>query len=69
MEKKKETTHRKETPVKLRDGNCYANKVAEVTHWYNNLVENRKKNSATCLSIPKYRRHWISPKASSRHWI
>ena len=42
MEKKNKTIRRKETPVKLRDGNCYSNKVAEVTHWYNELLENRK---------------------------
>ena len=45
MEKKNKTIRRKETPVKLRDGNCYANKVEEITHWYNNLVENRKKET------------------------
>lgn len=39
----KQLTRRKETPVKKRDGNCYRNKVEEVTHWYNKLVENRKK--------------------------
>ena len=43
MEKKLKTVHRKETPVKKRDGNCYQNKVEEITEWYRILVENRKK--------------------------
>jgi hypothetical protein len=43
MEKKNKTVHRKETPVKKRDSNCYHKKVEKVTNWYNKLVENRKK--------------------------
>jgi hypothetical protein len=43
MEKKNKTVHRKETPVKKRDSNCYQKKVNKVTKWYNKLVENRKK--------------------------
>jgi hypothetical protein len=42
VEKKKTTIHRKETPVKKRDGGCEERKVEEVTDWYNRLVENRK---------------------------
>ena len=42
MEKKVKTVHRKETPVKKRGGQCYHTKVEEITHWYNQLVENQK---------------------------
>lgn len=43
MEKKNKTVHRKETPVKQRDSNCYNRKVEEVTNWYRKLEENREK--------------------------
>jgi len=39
----KQLTHRKETPVKKRDGGCYQKKVGKITKWYNQLVENQKK--------------------------
>jgi hypothetical protein len=44
MEKKNKTVHRKETPVKKRDGGCYQKKVEKITKWYNQLVENQKKD-------------------------
>ena len=44
MEKKNKTVHRKETPVKKRDGGCYQKKVEKATKWYNQLVENQKTN-------------------------
>jgi len=40
----KQTTHRKETPIKKRDGGVYQKKVAKITNWYNKLVENQKKS-------------------------
>ena len=39
----KQITHRKETPVKKRDSDCYQKKVRRITAWYNRLVELRKK--------------------------
>lgn len=43
MEKKNKTVHRRETPVKKRDGGLYQEKVDKITNQYNKLVENRKK--------------------------
>jgi len=45
MEKKKVTIHKKSTPVKQRNSGVYQQKVDKITKWYNNLVENRKKET------------------------
>lgn len=39
----KQITRKKTTPVKIRGGQCYQNKVDTITHWYNQLIENREK--------------------------
>jgi hypothetical protein len=42
MEKKKVTTHRRETPIKKRSLEAYQRKISKVTKWYNNLLKERE---------------------------
>jgi len=49
---KKQTTHRRITPIKKRSNSCYNKKVKTITDWYNHLLKYRVNPQGNNLINP-----------------